>query len=184
MAVALIFMFYNTVSLQKALVVLGLCGVLGISLVVYAETKPGGDTDPPEPVSVCGDKICSADETTLSCPADCPNTYPPGTTTCGDKICSAGETSASCPADCGQTDPPETSWECGNGVCETGETHSSCSIDCPATGGGGGNGGGDDDGGSTSGGGGFSNDYLIIAILKKLIEVLQELIALLISQRA
>jgi len=75
------------------------------------QTGGGGGT--------CGDNKCDADETAMSCPADCKPAV-----TCGDKKCDAGETTASCPGDC-----PET---CGNGTCGASETSDSCAMDCAA----------------------------------------------------
>lgn len=68
-------------------------------------------------VPICGDMLCEGDESTPSCPSDCPPT-------CGDMVCEGGETSATCPRDC----PSEA--VCGDGTCEADETRASCELDC------------------------------------------------------
>lgn len=65
---------------------------------------------------VCGDDICSGDET-ATCAADCG--------TCGNGSCESGEDAGNCLADCG---------ECGDGFCRGEETPQSCSADCPECG--------------------------------------------------
>lgn len=68
----------------------------------------------------CGNNICEADESCITCAEDCTCN-----TSCGDGICDAtGETSTSCPTDCKAV--------CGNHVCEpsAGESASTCSTDC------------------------------------------------------
>src|SRR5438128_367210 len=70
----------------------------------------------------CGDGTCDPTETTTSCPSDCQQTKP----RCGDGVCGSGETSATCPQDC-------TKKGCGNGRCEPGETASTCLSDCPGS---------------------------------------------------
>ena len=75
--------------------------------------------------TVCGDDVCSGDEDTAACCADCPcaeGTCNPVlntcvTTICGDGTCDAGE-GITCPEDCAR---------CGNGACDEGE---SCCTDC------------------------------------------------------
>ena len=73
-------------------------------------------------VDNCGNGTCDADETSASCPGDCPVTNK-----CGNGTCDAGETSASCPGDCPVTN------KCGNGTCDAGETSATCPSDCPVT---------------------------------------------------
>lgn len=87
--------------------------------------------------AVCGDLTCSAGETPLSCPSDCPDV-------CGDGLCTGSETAASCSTDCGDvcgdglctgSETTATCWNdcgtsCGDGVCNGDETASSCATDC------------------------------------------------------
>lgn len=73
----------------------------------------------PFPNAVCGDGSCNGNETSQSCPGDCPAPF------CGDGSCNNGETQTSCPADCGVAGPV-----CGNQVCESGENSSNCAADC------------------------------------------------------
>lgn len=73
----------------------------------------------PFPNAVCGDDSCNGNETSQSCPGDCPAPF------CGDGSCNNGETQNSCPADCGVAGPV-----CGNNVCESGESTTSCPADC------------------------------------------------------
>jgi hypothetical protein len=105
-------------------VALGWCAA--IVLAACAVDEPGlGETqqlerNSPEPPfdTLCGDGLCSGQETQANCPEDCPATPPPF---CGDGLCNGNETQASCPADC--TPPPV----CGDGVCSAGEN---CPVDC------------------------------------------------------
>ncbi|MFH1047397.1 MAG: hypothetical protein V1738_03785 [Patescibacteria group bacterium] len=71
--------------------------------------------------AVCGDEICSRDESCSSCTADCGNCG----SVCGDDNCAADESCSSCAADCG-TCPPI----CGDGLCSTGEDCYLCEQDC------------------------------------------------------
>ncbi len=87
--------------------------------------------------SICGDAVCDADETPLSCPADCPDvcgdalctgSEDPATCNadcpdvCGDALCTGSEATTNCPDDCGSA--------CGDGVCNGSETEQSCPDDC------------------------------------------------------
>ncbi len=74
----------------------------------------------PEDCPVCGDDICSPQETSDNCPADC-------AAGCGDGNCDPTEDCESCPTDCGRCPP-----SCGNGTCEPtlGETCAVCPADC------------------------------------------------------
>ncbi|MBI4148554.1 S8 family serine peptidase [Candidatus Woesearchaeota archaeon] len=72
------------------------------------------------PVEVCGNGVCGTGEDSTNCPADCP---PPEV--CGNAICAGGETCSTCPGDCGACPP-----RCGNRRCETGETCKTCRFDC------------------------------------------------------
>ncbi|MFA5854428.1 MAG: fibronectin type III domain-containing protein [Patescibacteria group bacterium] len=60
----------------------------------------GTPVGPPPAGPVCGNTVCEALETSISCPADCPVVPPPPGPFCGDAICSAGEDSTSCAVDC------------------------------------------------------------------------------------
>jgi hypothetical protein len=60
---------------------------------------------------ICGNGVCSAGESTASCPDDC---Y------CGDGSCGLGESTTSCPDDC----------YCGNARCDSGENGSTCGQEC------------------------------------------------------
>jgi hypothetical protein len=66
---------------------------------------------------VCGDGLCSINESEFSCPTDCG--FP---TFCGDQVCEPGE-QLSCPSDCGPAPV------CGNFLCETNESFT-CPSDC------------------------------------------------------
>jgi hypothetical protein len=79
------------------------------------EAQPRSRWEPPVD-TLCGDGLCSGQETVFNCPEDC---TPSGF--CGDGVCSGGETPASCPADCIATPV------CGDGVCSPGEN---CPVDC------------------------------------------------------
>jgi hypothetical protein len=65
----------------------------------------------------CGNGICEADETSLTCPADC------GAGTCGNGICDIGENVANCEQDC-------SGGICGNAMCEASENTVTCPVDC------------------------------------------------------
>jgi len=65
----------------------------------------------------CGDGVCAAAETALSCEADC-------SPFCGDALCSHGEGPASCAADC--------PGYCGDTICLGTEAPRTCPSDCPA----------------------------------------------------
>jgi hypothetical protein len=95
---------------------LGGGGAAGAWWYLYGRT-----TTPIAQAPVCGNTLCEAGETTLSCAVDCRPT-----SACGDKVCSADETAASCATDCGPAPAA-----CGNGACEAGETTLSCVADCP-----------------------------------------------------
>ncbi len=69
---------------------------------------------------ICGDGLCSGDETTQSCYADCPVTA-----MCGDNLCNGTENTTNCLKDC-PAGPPV----CGDGVCQNPEGPMSCGIDC------------------------------------------------------
>lgn len=77
----------------------------------------------PEPEDVCGDALCTGEETPASCPADC---APEEEDVCGDGACTGAETPASCAADCveGEED------YCGDGACNGDETPATCAYDC------------------------------------------------------
>ncbi len=81
----------------------------------------------PPPPPVCGDNVCVAPETTLSCPADC-SVGP----VCGNAACEPPEDNLSCPADCPAGPPPPPGPVCGNAACEPPEDSNSCPADCPA----------------------------------------------------
>ncbi|MFH1630865.1 MAG: right-handed parallel beta-helix repeat-containing protein, partial [Candidatus Aenigmatarchaeota archaeon] len=62
---------------------------------------------------ICGDDLCTGDETTITCPDDC---------SCGDDVCDDSETPISCSIDC-----PDV---CGDGICSGLETTITCPDDC------------------------------------------------------
>ena len=73
-------------------------------------------SDPgPGDATQCGDGVCSNEESSATCPADCE-------ATCGDGVCAVGENADLCPEDCPLS--------CGDGVCAEGETALNCSADC------------------------------------------------------
>jgi len=74
--------------------------------------------------ALCGDGLCTGDETCTSCPADCGSCQPPAA--CGDGVCQPGEGCGSCTADCGSCTGPA----CGDGRCDVGEDCGSCPFDC------------------------------------------------------
>ncbi|MBI4044161.1 MAG: hypothetical protein HY392_00460 [Candidatus Diapherotrites archaeon] len=97
-------------------------GVLGndgvdknTALVTYAVTFEGGSGGPGGTSEVCGNGVCSINETTSNCPTDCK-------AVCGDKICTGNESRATCPQDCIEG--------CGNTVCEETESCFVCQSDC------------------------------------------------------
>ncbi|MBR57033.1 MAG: hypothetical protein CMH54_03135 [Myxococcales bacterium] len=66
---------------------------------------------------LCGDGICSGDESSANCIEDCG-------TVCGDGVCNGNESSQSCANDCGSV--------CGDGVCNGTESSTNCVGDCGA----------------------------------------------------
>jgi hypothetical protein len=109
-----------------------------IALLLVSGLGACGGSEPTGSASICGDGICSADETASTCPDDCGR--------CGDGICSAHETATSCPADCTRcgdgicsgnetvTSCPADCARCGDGICSSGETRVSCPKDCAVCG--------------------------------------------------
>jgi hypothetical protein len=123
----------------------------GVKLVAGLQvTGPDGSTDvkwssPAALTAKCGDGLCAATETKVSCAADCGPL-----TVCGNGKCEIGEDADGCPDDCepagpecgdDQCDPPESSktcpfdcqaagWICGDGTCNADETTWSCAEDC------------------------------------------------------
>jgi hypothetical protein len=92
-----------------------------------------------ESCGACGNGICSAPETTVSCPADCAcdgdgicegtqgeniNNCVDDCTTCGDTFCAGSENASTCAADCPTA--------CGDTVCTGSESASNCASDCAA----------------------------------------------------
>ncbi|MEE2645015.1 MAG: lamin tail domain-containing protein [Myxococcota bacterium] len=71
---------------------------------------------------LCGDLLCDVQESSVSCPEDCP----PIETRCGDGLCDEGEEVGTCPEDCA----PVAS--CGDGRCDATEDMESCPQDCEA----------------------------------------------------
>jgi hypothetical protein len=93
-----------------------------LNVVVATNPTPPPTSKPialPIP-AVCGDGMCSAGESCLTCPSDCLS----GTVTvaqCGNGVCEAGndETYVSCPADCRGNPNAKNAYSCGmNGVCD------------------------------------------------------------------
>ena len=70
-----------------------------------------------DPISSCGDEICSHDEGPTTCPFDCP-------AVCGDEMCTHDESPSSCEVDCPA--------RCGDRSCTHEESAGTCPIDCPA----------------------------------------------------
>jgi len=66
----------------------------------------------------CGDWLCNLNETSITCPGDCP-------AICGDSYCSEGENSANCVIDCPSV--------CGDKECAQDENCLNCILDCPIT---------------------------------------------------
>ncbi|MFO0613952.1 MAG: hypothetical protein U0414_15275 [Polyangiaceae bacterium] len=71
--------------------------------------------------AVCGDGVCSGNETNATCPSECPSR-------CGDNVCDTDENVCVCETDC----PVET--KCGDGCCSFAEIDSGgpdyCATDC------------------------------------------------------
>ncbi len=65
-----------------------------------APAQASGTPVGPVPGPICGNAVCEAPETIVSCPADCLVVPPPPAPFCGNAVCDPGETNASCPADC------------------------------------------------------------------------------------
>jgi hypothetical protein len=78
---------------------------------------------------VCGDGRCDRPESCTSCPTDCGSCG--GGAYCGDGVCDAAEDCDSCPGDCGDCQPEPY---CGDGWCDAGEDCSWCPSDCGACG--------------------------------------------------
>lgn len=103
------------------------------------EESEGGAGKPIVPY--CGNGECDSDETSTTCPGDCPVLI-----VCdNDGICDSGETNANCPSDCvlctqgtcsGNNICNNNAWiaHCGDGICNCGETSTTCSGDCALTG--------------------------------------------------
>lgn len=74
-------------------------------------------------IEICGNLRCDVNETTATCPQDCPWLI---SYTCGDGGCnlSIGENALNCPEDCSGN-------ICGNMICDENETYVSCPQDCP-----------------------------------------------------
>ncbi len=90
-----------------------------------------------EVLSTCGDLVCSATESSSSCPADC--SVPSQGPVCGDAICAGSETTTTCSVDCAVQTPSKTQTSetigstCGNGVCNDSESTFTCAADCKVT---------------------------------------------------
>lgn len=72
---------------------------------------------------VCGDGLCTGDETVFTCSVDCD-----GVPFCGDLLCTNGETPDTCPLDCFSMN------YCGDRFCDGEETLDSCAADCSVCG--------------------------------------------------
>jgi hypothetical protein len=83
---------------------------------------PGSGMDNPDgegsdqQQAACGDHVCSAGETSASCPGDCPATI-----ACGDGHCNGNESASTCAQDC---------TVCGDGICGNSENAAGCATDC------------------------------------------------------
>ena len=89
----------------------------------------GGLSDQCVAVVLCGDALCTGDESCDSCDSDCGSCDDP--LFCGDEICAeTSESCASCERDCGECG--ETT--CGDEVCNGEETCADCAFDCGACG--------------------------------------------------
>jgi hypothetical protein len=77
----------------------------------------------------CGDTVCSAAESCLTCAADC-GACPAA---CGNGACEVSESCTTCPYDCGACADPRYN-RCGDGSCHAwaGENCSNCAADCGA----------------------------------------------------
>lgn len=78
---------------------------------------------------VCGDAVCAAPESPLTCSQDCG--------LCGNLVCDPGENAYNCSLDCGNPGSGgggggSSGPVCGNGVCEPGEFPgpANCQADC------------------------------------------------------
>jgi hypothetical protein len=71
----------------------------------------------------CGDSVCSASETSATCPEDCPEE------TCGDGVCRVVET-RTCDADCGRLNRVPSGWWCPTSSYADGAV---CDCECGAS---------------------------------------------------
>lgn len=82
-------------------------------------------------LSLCGNGICEpeANEDLLLCPGDC---GPYAGASCGNDVCDADESNLTCPVDCAAGDyfSPVFPELCGNGTCDPTESTLSCAADC------------------------------------------------------
>lgn len=88
---------------------LQLLGLLALGGWLASSCASGGDS--------CGNFICEADETSVTCPVDC------GGVTCPNGVCDIGENAVNCELDC-------SGGICGNALCEASENTVTCPVDC------------------------------------------------------
>jgi hypothetical protein len=104
------------------------CVVIGTSSPGTGGTSGGGSGGSGGAVAICGDSVCSFDESVDACPADCVELRSCEPAECEDSSeCAEGYfCAAGTPAGTGGSGP----LFCGDGICSTDETVESCAEDC------------------------------------------------------
>jgi hypothetical protein len=104
------------------------CVVIGTSSPGTGGTSGGGSGGSGGAVAICGDSVCSFDESVDACPADCVELRSCEPAECEDSSeCAEGYfCAAGTPAGTGGSGP----LFCGDGICSTDETVENCAEDC------------------------------------------------------
>ena len=123
-------MWYNCIIATTASQKLIYCGKFDIACRSDDSCSCYDSCSPNNAYTLCGNGVCSPNESCQSCAADC---GPCGGPACGNSLCESGETCSNCPTDCG-TCP--TGPSCGDGLCQSSETCQTgggagqCQVDC------------------------------------------------------